>query len=572
MLLYLSKLLKNYERDERGSFSILLMVMFTTLVLIAGAGIDLVRYEAVRSSIQYNLDRAVLAAASMRAQGEPKDIVENYMSTVASLEAFEVNMDDANTNVTVTGRRVAATASAELNTYFLKLAGIDTMGVQVSSQASEEIPNLEISMVLDVSGSMLDQATGGGTKMSKLRTAAVEFIDAMVTNSPQGSVASVSIVPYSSNVSLPQGMWNIYNTEDLHTERRCALFDDATYGTAAVSTSTELRQLSYFNKEGEYFGMGSQPSVPVNYDWCSDSSTVEILPFSTDDIALKSYINNMQAVGGTSTHIGTKWVVALLDPAASTVAANLGSADANGRPYAYNTPNVLKVLVVMTDGINSGSHRVINEGYRTAPPIARPGHTPELQHASDYWEVKLLENVVSCTYNWMVWYYENYGWYNFYCDEETTIIDKKFVKSPTSDSWYEFDLYNTAFGSYSELPGDPDQTDPNAVGYQKTFTWPEVWKMYTIDEFADEAYASTNVYYGSDSNTANSDALMRQSCTAAINQGVLVYTIGFEATATRQLLQDCASATSNYYDVNGTNIADAFASIAVSIQKLRLTL
>jgi len=66
MVQYLSRLFTNFKRDERGAFSVFIIGIFTTMILVAGAAIDFVRFEAVRSSIQYNLDRAVLAAASMR--------------------------------------------------------------------------------------------------------------------------------------------------------------------------------------------------------------------------------------------------------------------------------------------------------------------------------------------------------------------------------------------------------------------------------------------------------------------------------------------------------------------------
>ena len=157
MVQYFGKYIANFKRDERGAFSIFMVGIFTTLILVAGAAIDYVRFEAVRSSIQYNLDRAVLAAASMRQTQDPETVVLDYMSKVETLSSFNVVIDQANTSVTVTGRRVAASATANLSTYFLRIAGINTLDVNATSQASEIIPNIEISLVLDVSGSMLDQ-------------------------------------------------------------------------------------------------------------------------------------------------------------------------------------------------------------------------------------------------------------------------------------------------------------------------------------------------------------------------------------------------------------------------------
>ena len=61
-------------------------------------------------------------------------------------------------------------------------------------------------------------------------------------------------------------------------------------------------------------------------------------------------------------------------------------------------------------------------------------------------------------------------------------------------------------------------------------------------------------------------------CDAAKEKGIVVFTIGFEAPwRGQQVLQQCASSASHYYDVDGLEISDAFASIASAIRQLRLT-
>lgn len=81
-------------------------------------------------------------------------------------------------------------------------------------------------------------------------------------------------------------------------------------------------------------------------------------------------------------------------------------------------------------------------------------------------------------------------------------------------------------------------------------------------------------YYDVRSSVGSSTKNTRTSniCTAAKNNNIIVYTIGFEApTAGKVVIEDCASSDSHYFDVDGLEIADAFASIASSIRKLRLT-
>ncbi len=558
MVQYLVRLLSDFKRDERGAFSVFLVGMFTTLILVSGAAIDLVRFEAVRSSIQFNLDRAVLAAASIRQVEEPGEVVEDYMSKVSTLTTFNVNMDTDNTNVTVSGRKVAATATATLNTYFLRIIGIDDLDVTAYSTASEIIPNIEISMVLDISGSMKNSAADGGTKIAALQTAGVSFIDTMVTDAPDGSVTSVSIVPYASNVALPQNMWDEYATEGLHTLRRCAVFDRSTYTDAAISVVDTLPQLSYFDTGDSYDNFGS--GIHGNYDWCSPTSEAEIMPFSTDDVALKLKINNLVAIGGTATHIGTKWGLALLDPAARTVATATGSADAAGRPYAYSEPDVLKVLVVMTDGVNS-NHKGILDPFRTGD--------------SDMWSVleegDTPQSVCPGHPGW-VWYFDNqlgtYPWLASYCSTPPApLVTKDYINKPNTNLWFSVETGNSS----NSLPGNnaaPEGTN----GYRYHYSWPEVWGKIEIEDFADIIGESVSDYYGTGTTTAQADDDFDGACSAAKNKGVVVYTIAFEAPANAiSNLRDCATTAGHAYDVDGTDIDDAFSAIAASIQKLKLT-
>lgn len=65
---------------------------------------------------------------------------------------------------------------------------------------------------------------------------------------------------------------------------------------------------------------------------------------------------------------------------------------------------------------------------------------------------------------------------------------------------------------------------------------------------------------------------LQRACTAAKNNGIIVYTIGFEVPATKASeMRDCATTVNHYYPVSGLDIRTAFQSIASAIQSLRLT-
>ena len=65
---------------------------------------------------------------------------------------------------------------------------------------------------------------------------------------------------------------------------------------------------------------------------------------------------------------------------------------------------------------------------------------------------------------------------------------------------------------------------------------------------------------------AEANPVMLDACESAANDGVHVYTIEFEMSASAaQTLKDCASSPSHFFDAQGAEISDAFQSIATSV-------
>lgn len=82
-----------------------------------------------------------------------------------------------------------------IDTYFMSLLGVDRLRNGVAGKAREAVQSVEISLVLDISGSM-----GNNSRLVNLKVAAKNFIDKVFTNTPPGSLTSVSIVPYNGTV------------------------------------------------------------------------------------------------------------------------------------------------------------------------------------------------------------------------------------------------------------------------------------------------------------------------------------------------------------------------------------
>jgi hypothetical protein len=67
------------------------------------------------------------------------------------------------------------------------------------------------------------------------------------------------------------------------------------------------------------------------------------------------------------------------------------------------------------------------------------------------------------------------------------------------------------------------------------------------------------------------DAQLLATCNAAKAEGITIYTIGFETSASSAAtMRSCASSPAHHFDANGLNLSDAFSAIAREIAKLRL--
>ncbi len=97
----------------------------------------------------------------------------------------------------------------------------------------------------------------------------------------------------------------------------------------------------------------------------------------------------------------------------------------------------------------------------------------------------------------------------------------------------------------------PDLWNEVAARYYDSFSWLETPYVWT--------------------NNGPKNDRLEDICDAAKGQGVVVFSIGFEApTNGRTVLRNCASSFNHYFDVKGLEISDAFQAIASAINNLKL--
>ncbi len=524
-----------FAKAEDGALMIFALFLFVLMAMFGGVALDVMKYETTRTHLSQTLDRCVLMAAGLDQRLVPQDVVQDCMD--------KAGLGDKLQNVTViegyNSRDVSATVLAATDPFFMHMIGIDSFDAQAKSRAMQKITNLELSLVLDVSGSMQ------GAKIANLKTAASDFVETIIGNDTGGRSA-ISLVPYNGQVNLGAALRAKFTVTDNPNvdDVNCIDLPSGVYSTAAMNRGLPMPMTAFAdsfsntNQANGYVGFADGWAVPNQLNrWCPAKPN-NIVRLPNDNVAqLQAQINGLEAIGATSINAGMKWGLTLLDPASRTMfdelaAANQMPNDLGDRPFDYDDPETMKVIVLMTDGEHFAEER-INDGFRMgASPIFRAVGTGE----------------------YSIFHPTRPGANKFYV--------------PHLNAWRA-----TAFSSGS---GFVPQTWQQVWANQRV-TW-VAWQLYARALGGGNPAARANEFANAmnmirtKTETTAMDAQLQQACTLAKDRDVIVYGIAFEAPANgqAQILQ-CASSPQHYFNAQGLSIATAFETIANNLTMLKLT-
>lgn len=337
-----------FARDESGTMTIFATYMILMMILVCGIGVDLMRNEMERTNVQATMDRAILAAADLDQTLDPEGVVNDYFAK-AGLSQFltSVTVDEG-----INYRTVSAVAKGSSPTQFMHLMGVDELPVPAGGTAEERVENVEISLVLDISGSM-----GRDSKMENLQVAANAFVDTVLQDKTDDLI-SISLIPYTAQVNAGPDIFDALRTDKRHNYSHCIDFEPDDFLTTTLSFTRTYEQMQHFEEGYNYYS-----SQRIGNPGCPQQDYERIVPFSQNKTSLKATINNYRARANTSIHLGMKWGVAMLDPSFRPITQDLAldnkidSAFAN-RPQAYDDVETIKTILLMTDGENVNTTRI----------------------------------------------------------------------------------------------------------------------------------------------------------------------------------------------------------------------
>jgi hypothetical protein len=560
-----------FRRAEDGSMIVFSLFIFLIMLMVGGLAVDVIFLETQRTRLQYTLDRAILAAASLDQDLDPEFVVRDYFEK-AGLTGFDLDIDHE--TIESGGmrnyRRVSVATSLEVDTSFMRLAGVHHLSSPATGAAEEGITDVEISLVVDVSGSMGWSSSSGKTKLYELQAAAREFGYAMLCNpsdpdrenecTVEDGRVSLSIIPYSEQVDVGADLAEQYGVIGDHDYSQCVDFSSNDFKSTGVSMAGDLLQSAHFDRIN---GSNDTPS----YFYCDAAgSGRSIQPFLDDYNDVDTFVNALYANGSTSIDQGMKWGVALLDPAAQPAIKAITEKDTpiidpvfSTRPLPFgdgiNVRDSSKVVVLMTDGSHQGRGYMTTEKRKGASPVFQELVSGDLnlfiydlgrfdEGRDAYWDTEEDQWVSSP------------GTYEITGYEEQCEWQKKKKK------WYWVCVDEPLY-TFIEA----DIADADAV---TQLTWPALFAIKTTDWVDD--YDLLRTPLDSMISSSTQDINLYSACDAAKDEAVLIFTIGFEVDDDNlDIMRDCASTPNHFFDVDGTEISEAFAAIASQINRLRLT-
>lgn len=546
--------LQRYRAAEDGSLTILALCLFMLMIMIGGITVDLMRYETTRTSLQNTLDRATLAAASLSQQLNAEDVVTDYFAK-ANLSQY---LRSVSVNEGLNYREVIADAKASTNPFFMHLIGITELDAPGHSMAEQRMTNVEIMLVLDVSGSM-----NSNSRLSNLKTAAKEFVDTVLSSDGEDRI-SIGIVPFNGQVDVGADLGGRYALTKKHAvpDINCVDLPSSVYTSTALPTNLALPMTtptdtySSTSKVNGYVNRtDSNYALNVNTNrWCPDVNNANSIMLPSQNIsALQTKIQNLYGIGATSINAGMKWGMAMLDPGTQPVFSHFVSTGGipavfEGRPFNFTDPESMKVIVLMTDGEHfaedrlkdvykagqtgmNGTQAIYQSPYDGNYSIRFTSGRPGVAGSREYWVPHRNE-------------WRALPWTNTSDTGAAAMVDKP-INFETM--WKDVRLQWVVWQLYARALGTNDSQ--RAAQYNM---WLPIFREQTA--------------------TGTMNTQLQSMCALAKDNGVTVYGIAFEAPAGGQSqISQCATSPAHYFNAAGLQIRTAFRAIASNISHLRLT-
>lgn len=350
-----------FARSQSGNVAMIFGLTMTVVFGAAGGAVDYGRWVAARTQTQNALDAAVLAGGRVlqSSGGDTDAAIAAARVYFDQMKPESLSSSTADFVLADDGAAIEASTAASIATPFLSAVGVQSLPIHTSAKAVVAIggnaeTSLEISMMLDITGSM------SGGKLDDLKLAAKDLVNIVVWDNQGEHTSRVAIAPFAPRVNVGSyisALTGLPSSKDFDqralmpiecvTERTgaSAFTDDAPESGRYLSAYNGNTGVSATDDEGNYSSSGS----------CSTPSSSEtILPLTSDRALLHERIDDLAADGGTAGQLGTAFAWYLISPSW----ADIWPAESRPAPYSDLTavgpsgePKLQKIAILMSDGV-----------------------------------------------------------------------------------------------------------------------------------------------------------------------------------------------------------------------------
>ncbi len=342
--------LKRFGSDRSGNVGIMFALLSMPMMGLMGAALDLSRAISTKTQLQAIVDAAALSGAvEYRHSGDPAAVenrIENMVANeVAGMglsldkgsgngaQGGDVILSDAEFNAG--SSTIAPVLSTNVPTTVLKIFGYDDIPVEVTTTAQLSGKNLELSVMLDVTGSMY------GTKLANLKLASNDLLDMFRVNLTAGTTR-IALVPFSESVNLGPGLAGTVRAYPSRTKKFQPRGRGNQRWTYNLTTCVTERNGNHrFTNDAPGPGRYMSPMYSSNGS-CRPSQ--QIVPLTSDENFLRTVVDGLYAGGSTAGHLGTAWAWYTISETWADVF------DAGSKPAPADPDKLIKASILMTDG------------------------------------------------------------------------------------------------------------------------------------------------------------------------------------------------------------------------------
>ena len=341
--------LRRLLKDTRANTLAMGAAAIFPLLGAVGGGVDISRAYLVKSRLQQACDSAALAARKKLGADalEAGEVPDNIRAMADNF--FEANFPDdmygsqnvefslsASSNTKIDGE-----ASVEVPTTMMGVFGYDEINLSVECSAELNLPNIDVMLVLDTSGSM------AGTRIQGLKDAVFAFYDEVMAVKPEEAQLRIGVVPYNAAVNVGTALMdkNADFIADTHTyQSREALFRQVS-NDDGIDEGDELSSVStteLLPRNPVQLGDDNE----AHYHWNRNSQT---------------HRNNCRDYAGSYDVDGVTWIIS--NP---TWLANYWTGFGNSEKAACRA-NIRKVTYAGPDDVRPPTYRNVFDRYEYKP-------------------------------------------------------------------------------------------------------------------------------------------------------------------------------------------------------------